>query len=228
MKFPCVKDVPECIVLGHGPSLESYVHKKGDFIIGCNSWYDFYDFFPDVWVLANTKDRITTTYLEYMKIFSGIVFYADSVDLTPRCYIENIAVAHGTVFEPFDERHHDSKTCAEQGRTGHTINGISCCDHIINGRLTIQERLQKVSGHKEHFDKAVTVAAYMVTYALLTGFKKIFCYGLDFDYKKGYASNTGGFVHGLPDEFDKPEHKKSWQIITESADLLGAEIIRSK
>ena len=111
-------------------------------------------------------------------------------------------------------------------RTGH------CC-HVINeDQETLQEALQKNTGHTQHLGVGQTVGLYCIAFAILMGFKKIYVVGLDLDYTLGYADgsdkpyyipNIGNVGHWR--YVFKDFLIDDMRILRESAELKGSEII---
>tara|TARA_R110000824_G_scaffold12890_4_gene56201 strand:+ start:454 stop:1410 length:957 start_codon:yes stop_codon:yes gene_type:complete len=111
--------------------------------------------------------------------------------------------------------------------------GQLCCHRQQPGRLTIQEKLQEVSGHDRHFSTGHTVAYFALASAILMGCNPIYVAGMDLDYRKDgpYAQNSVGaeryFPPGTYGHF-KLFHKhieNDLTIINESARKLGIKII---
>jgi hypothetical protein len=213
----------KCIVVGHGPSLNSYLdklslYKKNDYIIiGCNNWDEFYiDTPPHYWVNANNQDD-TKVFLKNINTYKPIWVYADSVDLTDYSWIdENIK----TDYLPYDQRHFYGKKCylCENG----------CGKNFNSQRLTIQEELQKYTGFEKAYGAGHTVALHMLSLSILLGFSEIYVVGLDFDYHKGYAKNSTNRPTPEVNYFDinKYGHEvlKDVEIIGDSAKKIGTKM----
>lgn len=176
------------LVIAHGPSFNPYISKiknlkdRGFFIFGCNEWYHIYEEAPHYWLLANNVQRIQTDFRK-MNQYSGktVVVYADSVDLTNRGWVaQNLECD----YLPYDQRHFESNPCFSQ----------TCCGHIIPGRLTIQEELQRYTGADKHYGSGDTVALHGISLSVLTGCNPIYIIGMDLDYRLGYAQNKGNLI----------------------------------
>tara|TARA_R110000824_G_scaffold225317_3_gene412931 strand:- start:366 stop:1073 length:708 start_codon:yes stop_codon:yes gene_type:complete len=108
-----------------------------------------------------------------------------------------------------------------------------CCEKIDYSTTTIQEALQKLSGHPEHIAPGVTVTWWAITFAILMGCNPIYITGLDLDYAKGYAKPHEAGKTNLINEAAighwKVIHRSTiyndLRIIRESAELLGIKII---
>lgn len=181
------------VVLGLGPSLKAHIEKVkqlgNDFvIIVCNDIDTYTDINRfDYWVWANSQYTIKHTH-ERLNSKNAFVVYADSVDLTPREKVDQLLTA---TYTSFDQRHFDGRKCAY---------GL-CCDHIIPGRLTIQEEYKNYTNYHTYSTSSDTVAIHMLYLAVLLGCKNIYVTGLDLNYAKGYVN--GGKVHQVYiDEFN--------------------------
>lgn len=177
----------KCIIVGHGPSLNDFVHilkdykDKGFIIVGCNNWYEFYEHCPPhYWLNANNEDTVIRFLPIINKHKETTFIYADSIDLSEKHVFENKIESDWLTY---DQRHFKGKKC------------VSCptykCDKFLDEkRLTIQEELQKLTGYHELYSSAHTVAIHMLSFAALMQFSEIYIVGLDFDYHNGYAKNT--------------------------------------
>jgi len=105
-------------------------------------------------------------------------------------------------------------------------NGV-CCERIED-RLTIQEELQKISGHNEHYSTGDTVALHAIAFAIIMGFNPIKIVGMDLDYRKGYAGKKDGDTKTpmANDDWIKLEANllNDLKILHESAKMLGTTI----
>lgn len=207
-------------VAGHGPSLNEFSGKmdqisKEMVLFGCNDWYYFYNVAPHFWVLANTMMTVATECGRINRYKdSTILCYADSVDLTDRGWID---ASVGAKYLPYDQRHF----------TSHPCGCGACCRHIIPGRLTIQQELQKYTGHSKMYGCGDTVVLHSIALAILNGCNPIYLAGMDLDYKLGYAKNSGNVATGWIEEFDDTRERimEHLQVIRESAELKGTRII---
>lgn len=106
-----------------------------------------------------------------------------------------------------------------------------CCAGRLN--TTIQETLQKISGHKQHMGPGHTVGILAINFALLMGFTKVYVSGLDLDYSLGYGLPLNNIRHDVVNPGNlghwKTTYRKFLQndmrILNESAELLGTKII---
>jgi len=173
-----------CLVMAHGPSLNEHLGRLDDYknnnfvLIDCNEWDSFHSQIPDYIVYANTIETMLRNSSKLNR-WNTTVVYADSVDLTPRDWVEGHIICN---YLPYDQRHFNQKKCG----TGR------CCDRIQD-RLTIQEEVQKYTGYSDHYSSGDTVALHMIALGVLLGCNPVYVAGLDLDYKKGYAKNKSNF-----------------------------------
>jgi len=113
--------------------------------------------------------------------------------------------------------------------SGWDIKG-RCCHNKLD--ITLQEKLQQISGHSQHLGPGQTVGITAICFALLMGCSPIFVTGLDLDYTLGYADSINDVEHQI--NIGNVGHWKTsyrdfltndMKILNESADLLGAKII---
>ena len=172
------------IVMGTGASLTKHleciykniVPNNNWITIGCNDIDKYTNINPTYWMFANSEATIAA-FCNRLNNSKSTIVYADSVDLTPRDAVDKILTVD---YLPYDQRHFSGNKCSPES---------SCCKHIIDGRLTIQEELQKYTGHNCYYTKAGTVAVHMLALAVLLGCKNIYITGVDLDYTKGYVNN---------------------------------------
>lgn len=112
---------------------------------------------------------------------------------------------------------------------GWSTKGV-CCHQKTN--ITLQEKLQEVSGHSQHASPGQTVGLFAVMLAVIMGCNPVYITGLDLDYTLGYADsskrvnmgvnigNVGHWKHAYRDFL-----LSDMKIIRESAELLGTNII---
>lgn len=193
------------IVVGLGPSLLPDLEKikKLDLdkyvIISCNDVDLITDLNFNYWVWANSIDNIEKTYIRLNRKKSTLVF-ADSVDPTPRNRFQSLLECD---YLPYDQRHFNGNHCT----WGNGLNGrASCCNNMVDGRLTIQEELKKYCNFQESYGGGETVAVHMLSLAILLGCKEIYITGVDLDYSKGYVngkSHYDSFNQYLPSILDR-------------------------
>ncbi len=184
LSFSDIKDREKdktCLVIAHGKSLNNYSQKltsiKQDnvVLIGCNEWYNFYNTEPQYWTLANNCNSIKSIY-EKINTFTSTLVYADSVDLTPRDFVDRILKVD---YLPYDQRH---------------VNGYPCncagCKHAIEGRLTIQQELCNYTKTYEMYEGGATVVTHSIALAIILGCKEVYFIGIDLNWDQGYAENT--------------------------------------
>jgi hypothetical protein len=195
-------------VVAHGPSLNPYIdeiNNTKDIVIGCNLWYSVYKNI-NYCVFCDTA---VLTYPYHKDVFS---FIAKSVCLTDSIDIDNVVY--------FDQRHFNGQKCEHCDTFG--------CGKYFTGEKTIQEEVQKYTGHHEHYSTGDTVAVHMIAIAILMGCNPIKIYGVDMDYTKGYAKNDGILDKEIPenDIFAplKSNVSNDIRILTESAKNIGVDI----
>ena len=120
---------------------------------------------------------------------------------------------------------HPPRIGGREGWAGFDLYG-RCCKHK-RCSITIQEKLQEISGCDKHYSTGDTVALHALSFALLMGCNPIYVSGMDLDYSRGYADKTKPVPMG---------HYTMWQdnsknllndmeVINISANLLGTKII---
>jgi hypothetical protein len=206
-------------ICGLGPSFSENIDyvktKRNDIIlVSCNDIDLLTDLQPDYWVFANSHQSAHFMHKRFKNLPNTTIVHSDSVDVTPRWWIEEWMKNFNYI--GYDQRHFENKKCN------------SCpnmCDNFITDRLTIQEELQKFTGHDEKYSTGDTVAVHMLALSILLGCKKIYITGVDLDYKKGYFGSYRQPT--LVTEFDPflDNILKDFHIINESAKRLGVEII---
>ena len=221
-----IKDLTELIdskngyvayVIAHGPSLKKFLDKikfnsKDNIIISCNDVDKITEFEPNYWVFANSIQTVQTMTERFEKFPNSIIVHADSVDTTPRSWIEqNI----NNEYVGYDQRHFENKKCHG------CPNG---CANLIEGRKTIQEILIDYSGYNKRYSAGHTVAIHMFSLAVLLGCKKIYLFGIDLDYSLGYAD--GKTQSSNPLEFGPylPEILTDFEKVYESAKMKNIEV----
>ncbi len=108
-----------------------------------------------------------------------------------------------------------------------------CCHRILSDRPTIQETLQELSGHSQHFSTGHTVAYFAITAAILMGCSPIYVAGMDLDYSTGgpYATNTVDAKRHFPPgtyghfKLFRKHIETDLKIINESAQRRGIKIV---
>jgi hypothetical protein len=107
-----------------------------------------------------------------------------------------------------------------------------CCERINPSEATLQEYLQKMSGHARHMGPGQTVTMFAVMFAVLMGCNPIYITGMDLDYQVGYAENDKSSTY-IPNIGNVGHWKYVYRkfllddmkILRESAELLGIKII---
>ena len=218
--IPCVIGCHGPSLNDHRQKIED-LQTEGKIIrLSTNRWYEFFNIPPDYWILSNTETTIQNQ-LHIMNESGCPIFYADTVSLTDLQFVEkNLKVdylpydqRHFKNHKCIDiisnfRRHHDENKnfdfqyygnnnvmwtpprCFESF-AGFEPHG-ACCNKISEGRFTIQEEVQKASGHSQHCSTGDTTAMEMIMFAILFGCNPIYIAGMDLDYSLGYATKDGG------------------------------------
>ena len=208
-------------ICGLGPSLSDtieYITKNRNEIvlISCNDIDINTNLKPDYWVFANSLQTFPFMLERFKKYEGTTIVHSDSVDSTPREWIEKNS--SGLNYIGYDQRHFNNSKC------NNCPNG---CKNFIDGRLTIQEELQKFTNYDLRYSTGDTVAIHMLALSILLGCNKIFISGVDLDYKKGYY-NSYMRPHSVI-EFDVCINNilNDFKIINDSVKNLGIEIINT-
>lgn len=140
---------------------------------------------PEYWVIANsiiTVDKWHNNFNQ-MTAWGGTLLYANSVDWSIEPEKKLIID-----FLPYDQRHFDQRSCNHN-----VVWHRGCCKflkkEITQGRLTVQEELQRYTNDEIHYGSASTVALHMLAFSILTGCNNINISGVDLDYSLGYFDN---------------------------------------
>ena len=208
-------------VCGLGPSLSEsmdYIIKnRSDIVlVSCNDIDVASNLVPNYWVFANSHQTANFMYDRFKKLPDVTIVHSDSVDITPRWWIEERMKNFNYI--GYDQRHFDNKKCK---------NCPNNCDNFIDGRLTIQEELQKFTGHSEKYSTGDTVAVHMLALSILLGCKNIYISGVDLDYKKGYYQSYMAPVMVTEFEPYLENILNDFRIINDSAKKIGVQIINT-
>jgi hypothetical protein len=130
--------------------------------------------------------------------------YSDVVDETPYDTVKSLLNVKYYSFDNFHFKSQPNIFFVKGWRLGCKRGWLNCCDHIIDGRLTIQEYLQKVSGYKYHYSTCDTNILHAIAFSIILGCKNIYLYGIDLNYKIGYVNGhltgpDGASHHGMWD-----------------------------
>jgi hypothetical protein len=205
------------VICGLGPSLSESIdwikNNENDLvIISCNDVDLLTNLTPNYWVHANSVDTIYKLSDRFSKYPNSVIVHADSVDSTPRQWINNNFKSN--VYIGYDQRHFNGLSCP---------NCANGCANLIKERKTIQEQLKDYTNFDSKYSTGDTVAVHMLALAVLLGCNKIYITGVDLDYTKGYY-NTNFINH---DTFDPylSNILNDFKIINDSAKNIGVEII---
>ena len=125
-------------------------------------------------------------------------------------------------------RYPDGAGFARPRQHGDYIISSWCCSRLRREtpRLTIQEMLQLLCGHEQHYSTGDTVALHAIAFATIMGCNPIYVAGLDLDYAKGYAENENVPVPANNDWARLTYNlKNDLKVLNESAKLRGTKII---
>lgn len=223
-----------CHVVGHGPSLQPYlddlskINKDKDILFSINDVDKFTNLIPDYWLTTNPDYSVPNIYQRINKFKDTTFIYSDVVDETPYDTVKSLLNVKYYSFDNFHFKSQPNIFFVKGWRLGCKRGWLNCCDHIIDGRLTIQEYLQKVSGYKYHYSTCDTNILHAIAFSIILGCKNIYLYGIDLNYKIGYVNGylTGpdGATHG--DTFDHwmDRLQSDFYIINESAKMMGIKI----
>ena len=208
-------------ICGLGPSLSESIdyirnNREKIIVVSCNDFDILTEIHPDYWVFANSVQTVQFMYERFKKLPNTTIVHSDSVDMTPRWWIEqNLKNLN---YIGYDQRHFNKQKC------NNCPNG---CNNFIEGRLSIQEELQKFTGNDEKYSSGDTVAVHMLALSILLGCKKIYINGVDLNYKKGYFNSYRAPI--LATEFDPYINNilNDFRIINESAKKIGVEVINT-
>jgi len=211
------------LVIAHGPSYNQHKGQmqkykdRGIIRLDCNEWEFFQSVAPDYWVVANNEYTIQNFHAT-INAHNVPYLYADSVDLTPRDYIEKTLT---TDYLPYDQRHNKCMPCLP-------CRG-ACCDNIIPGRLTLPEEFVAYTKHHTLPKMIGTVALNMLLFAVLMGCNPVYFIGIDLDYSQGYAElqsssiNVPHVDNNIWREYVIP----NLEIINNAAKNIGVKIINA-
>lgn len=225
-----------CHVAGHGPSLQPYLNelsnldKSKDIIFSINDVDTFTNLYPDYWLTTNPDYSVPMMYQRINRFENTTFIYSDVVDGTDKEVVKSLLKVK---YYSFDNFHFNSQpnifyVKGWNGRLGCKRGWLNCCDNIIDGRLTVQEYLQKISGYDHHYSTCDTNILHALAFSVILGCKNIYLYGVDLDYKMGYVNGCmtdgGGATHG--DTFDPwiDRLQSDFYIINESAKMLDIKI----
>ncbi len=242
------------IISCHGPSGDENIDKINDLhqkdkvvVFGINEWWAFEKHpRPDYWVRAHTGSNggyvIEKDFDYFNKWTEGRIplLNCDTVDRTS---LETAEIVLNSPYLPFDNRHFNGKTCAENydevkwyiGSKNFTFFK-NCCER--RGRLTIQEEFKKYTNHSELVSSNTgTAAVFMFNFAVLMGCNPIYVNGMDLTYNskggvygklKDGISLTHNFNPNLNDWIGGSKRKfvmRDFRIINEGAKNIGVDIL---
>lgn len=222
-------------VIGMGPSLSPYlemlqgIDKEEEKIISVNDIDIVTDLSPDYWLFVNPGYSMKDMHSRINKFPDVTALFSDSFDLTDVDVLDSILKVK---YYRYDSVHFGSKPNiwhVKGWRLGCQRGWIDCCSKIIDGRLTIQETLERASGYENHYSSGDTCMIHAFAFAVLMKFKEINIYGVDLDYSKGYVngfmtSEKGGATHGDSFDYWMDRIKSDFYIINESAKKMGITV----
>ena len=226
-------------VVGHGPSLNQYmeslsrINREKEVILSlndCDIIFKDSNIYPDYWLTTNPECTVPK-YYERINSYQDVTFlFCDCMDLTNYEEIDRLLTVK---YYGFDACHFNSQPnihWLNGQRRGCNRGWIDCCSRLIPGRLTIQEHLQKLSGYEYHYSYGDTTILPVIALSIILGCKKIYLYGVDLDYRLGYANSTNHtlrpYIQSDNHEFENARKRilSDLYIINESAKILNSEI----
>jgi hypothetical protein len=207
------------IVCGLGPSLSNSINwineNKNDIVlISCNEIDIYTELYPNYWVFANSVDTLPRMSDRVSKYPNSIVVHADSVDTTPKKWIEDFFKSN--YYVGYDQRHFNGQPCP---------NCPNHCANLIPNRKTIQEHLRDYCNYDELYSTGDTVAVHMLSLAILLGLKTIYISGIDLDYSKGYYNTN--YAHQVSFSPHITNILNDFKIIYNSAKNIGVNIFNT-
>lgn len=194
-------------VCATGPSIKPYLNSFRKMsreetdkyaFFGCNEFDSKTGIFPQYWIVANNEFTVKKYHPTINRHKGTTLVYAYSVDLTPPDQVENLIEGE---YIAYSER--------EKG--------------LREGDKSIQTYLKEMTGYKEIYGGAGTVAVHMLATAIIAGCNPIYVAGVDMDYRKGYCDGqTSGRIGWLSQH--QGTINKSFQVMKESAELIGVKI----
>jgi hypothetical protein len=169
-------------------------------LFSCNDWYDMYSANPDYWVTASSIFRINNRQ-DVINKYKVPVLYSKSADVSTDDFVEkNIQVDY--------------------------FGYLSSYINKQPGDIEIGEQLQKYTGNKDRYGGGDTVALHMLSFAILMGCTKIYMFGIDLDYRLGYAnSGLNGKIANVREWDEYLDRLNSmFNTIAESGQNIGVKI----
>lgn len=223
-----------------------------------NHWFDMFDSAPDYWVISNPEFQIVDWMSRFNFYDSFLLFSPTCRERSSNDFIKNNLRCKNVLF---DQRHFKNHDCLEilknfknyyeenrnfnfveygnnssifsprpKDRTfGFDPSGV-CCKNKLD--ITVQEMLQKISGHDQHYSCGSSVILHAIAFAIIMGCNPIYISGMDLDYSLGYASSS----KNIPMNMD---HYTIWQdgqknlindlnVLSDSAKNRGIKIVNLK
>jgi len=254
--IPCVVGCHGPSLNAHREKIEGGQSEGKIIRLSTNKWYEFFNTPPDYWVLSNSETTVQNQF-QIMNEAGSPVFYADTVDLVDPDFVkENLKVDYLPydqrhfktnkcidIFNDFRQFYEKSKcfdfkeygnneTMWAPPRCYENFAGFdphgACCNRIKKNRATLQEQVQKLSGHSQHCSTGDTTAMEMIMFAILFGCNPIYIAGMDLDYSLGYAT-VGGGTRPREEEYAfakvRPNLFNDLKVLNESAILRGLQIV---
>lgn len=219
-------------VCGMGPSLRTQLknfaelskNKDANIFVCCNDYDLVTEINADFWVIASSVMTVEKLHSRFNAKPNTTLVYADSVDTIN---VESADKLLNVNYIPYDQRHFLKLRCSEllSNLSLQHLGGYDaaekCCPNLKSE--TIQECLQRISGHDKHYGTGETVALHMLALAIILGLSPIYIIGVELDYTQGYVdsriTNDDTFEHWMPNLL------RDFSIINESAKKMGVEII---
>ena len=182
-----------------------------------NNWFDYFEDPPDYWILSSSEEGFPIRSLfPIVRQHKTSIFYSDDGDFTSKDSIEREIQSEWLAYDQrhwegktcidilkqFKEHHlstgdfnfknFGNNPIMWQPPRCYTFSGHSlagrCCLQNSPPRTPIQEELQALCGHEQHYSTGDTVAMHAIAFAIIMGCNPIYVSGLDLDYNKGYAN----------------------------------------
>tara|TARA_S200002703_G_scaffold159827_2_gene174953 strand:+ start:4587 stop:5417 length:831 start_codon:yes stop_codon:yes gene_type:complete len=241
------------VISCHGPSGDEHIDKINDLhqknkvvVFGVNEWWAFEKHpIPDYWIRAHTGANGGYTIEKDFDYFNKWtesripLLNCDTVDQTSLDTAKQVLTCP---YLPFDNRHFNGKTCAENYEEVEWYIGSKnftffkdCCNR--KGRLTIQEEFKKYTKSNELVSSNTgTAAVHMIIFAILMGCSPIYINGMDLDYF-GKGGVYGKLKDGISFDNFTPGSKvwkngirrkfikRDYDVINKSAKGIGVDIL---
>lgn len=219
-------------VVALGPSTNRYKDKleewsrdkENNVFLSPNRWSNMINIDCDYWVFASTVDTIEK-YHKRINQKKATAVYEEIIDPTDRNIVPQLLEGdyfpYHNFFEGFPQfPNHKQREIATKKYILEVLNK--------EGRPSLQEYLQKITGYHQRYAPINTVALNMLCFAVILGCNPIYIIGIDLDHTQPYMDGS---------RLDKPDSPlgrfllesqemvtKQFSIINESAKNIGVRI----